>query len=57
MSVKVDLADIAAHVADRGAATLAAELYLAQCGVEWIRTHDVQALSDALAIRSALSEA
>jgi dihydropteroate synthase type 2 len=37
-------------VAERGAGTLAAELWLAQCGVEWIRTHDVRALRDALCV-------
>jgi len=39
---------------ERGAATLAAELYLADSGVQWIRTHDVAALADALAVRAAL---
>ncbi len=33
---------------DRLAATLAAELYAARHGVDWIRTHDVRALEDAL---------
>ena len=37
-------------VAERGAGTLATELWLAQCGVEWIRTHDVRALHDALRV-------
>jgi dihydropteroate synthase type 2 len=41
-------------VAERGAGTLAAELWLAQCGVEWIRTHDVRALSDALRVLHAV---
>jgi dihydropteroate synthase type 2 len=36
----------AAH--ERGPATLAAELWCAQAGVDWIRTHDVRAASDAL---------
>jgi dihydropteroate synthase type 2 len=36
--------------AQRGAATLAAELWAAQKGVAYIRTHDVQALRDALRI-------
>ncbi len=35
---------------ERGAATLAAELFAAQQGVDWIRTHDVRALRDALAV-------
>jgi len=33
---------------ERGPATLAAELWCATQGVEWIRTHDVRAASDAL---------
>jgi len=33
---------------ERGAATLAAELWCAAQGVDWIRTHDVRAASDAL---------
>ncbi len=43
-------------VGERGAGTLAAELWMAQCGVEWIRTHDVRALSDALRVLRALDE-
>ena len=39
---------------DRGAATLAAELYAARQGVDWIRTHDVRALRDAIAVQGAL---
>lgn len=39
---------------ERGAATLAAELYAAGRGVDWIRTHDVRALADALAVGRAL---
>lgn len=35
-------------VGERAAATLAGELWCAGAGVEWIRTHDVRALSDAL---------
>lgn len=41
-------------VQERGSATLAAELWCAEQGVEWIRTHDVRALSDALATRAAI---
>jgi dihydropteroate synthase type 2 len=41
-------------VANRGAATLAAELYAAEAGVDYIRTHDVAALRDALIVREAL---
>ena len=40
--------------ADRGAATLAAELFAANQGVEWIRTHDPASLRDALAVWGAL---
>jgi len=38
----------------RRAATLAAELWAADRGVDWIRTHDVRALRDALRVRDAL---
>jgi len=44
------------RVPGRGPATLAAELYAARQGVDWVRTHDVAALRDALAIWSALEE-
>jgi dihydropteroate synthase type 2 len=44
-------------VADVGSATLAAELYAAGQGVDFIRTHDVAAISDALTILTALTEA
>ncbi|MEO3795932.1 dihydropteroate synthase [Nonomuraea sp. B10E15] len=40
-----------------GSATLAAELYAARQGVDFIRTHDVAALSDALAVLAALESA
>lgn len=43
-------------VAEAGAATLAAELYAAAQGVDYIRTHDAGALSDGLRIWSALGE-
>jgi dihydropteroate synthase type 2 len=46
-----------APVERRGAATLAAELWAARCGVEHLRTHDVRALRDALAVESALHSA
>ena len=36
--------------AERGPATLATELFAAAKGVEYVRTHDVRALTDALAI-------
>ncbi len=39
-----------------GAATLAAELFAARSGVDWIRTHDVAALRDGLAIEAALNQ-
>jgi dihydropteroate synthase type 2 len=38
-----------------GSATLAAELFAARNGVDWIRTHDVRALRDGLAIEAALA--
>ncbi|MFZ1990793.1 MAG: dihydropteroate synthase [Alphaproteobacteria bacterium] len=40
---------------EAGPVTLAAELFAAAQGVDYIRTHDVKALKDALAIVSALS--
>ncbi len=43
--------------AERGAATLAAELYAAAHGAELIRTHDPAALRDALAVAAALAAA
>jgi dihydropteroate synthase type 2 len=42
---------------DRGAATLAAELYAAVHGADYIRTHDPAALRDGLAIMEALAAA
>jgi len=36
------------EVNERGSATLAAEIYLSYMGVDYIRTHDVRALKDAL---------
>jgi dihydropteroate synthase type 2 len=39
---------------DRGAATLAAELFAVRQGVDWIRTHDVRPLRDAIAVQVAL---
>ena len=41
-------------VDERGAATLAAELYAVRQGADWIRTHDVRAIRDALAVQGAL---
>jgi len=41
-------------IADAGPASLAAELYAALAGVDYIRTHDVRALCDALAVWNAL---
>lgn len=41
-------------VGERGAATLAAELFAAEAGADWIRTHDVRALRDGLAVQAAL---
>lgn len=40
-----------------GPATLAAELYAARKGVDYLRTHDVAALSDALKLTEALDDA
>ncbi len=42
------------EIAERGAATLAAELYAAAHGVDFLRTHDVRPLRDALAVVRAL---
>jgi dihydropteroate synthase type 2 len=42
-------------VAERGAATLAAELYAAASGVDYLRTHDVAALRDGLVTLAALA--
>jgi dihydropteroate synthase type 2 len=44
-------------LADIGPATLAAELYAAGQGADFIRTHDVAAISDALTILTALAKA
>ena len=41
-------------LAERGAATLAAEIWAAGQGVEFIRTHDVGALHDALSVLNAI---
>jgi dihydropteroate synthase type 2 len=41
-------------VDERGPATLAAELYAVRQGVDWIRTHDVRALRDGIAVQAAL---
>jgi dihydropteroate synthase type 2 len=41
-------------VDERGPATLAAELYAVRQGVDWIRTHDVRALRDGIAVQRAL---
>ena len=41
-------------VAERGAATLASELFAHAKGVEYIRTHDARALRDALAVWDAI---
>ena len=42
---------------ERGAASLAAELYAAAHGADYIRTHDPAALRDGLAVMAALEEA
>jgi dihydropteroate synthase len=43
-------------VDERGPATLAAELYAVRQGVDWIRTHDVRALRDAMVVQHALEK-
>jgi dihydropteroate synthase type 2 len=45
------------EVADIGPATLAAEIYAANRGADYIRTHDVRALRDALKVLSSLTQA
>src|SRR5262249_53781055 len=40
--------------AERGAASLAAELFAAEQGADFIRTHDVAALRDGLRVQAAL---
>src|SRR5688572_11174498 len=45
------------EVGERGAASLAAELWCASQGVEWIRAHDVRPLADALAVLRAIENA
>lgn len=42
-------------VKERGAGTLAAEIYLSYMGVDYIRTHDVRSLHDALKVLSTLN--
>ncbi|MEM7308317.1 MAG: dihydropteroate synthase [Planctomycetota bacterium] len=42
------------EVAERGPATLASELYACRAGVDYIRTHDVRALADAIAVQRAI---
>jgi len=44
-------------IADVGAASLGAELYAASQGVNYIRTHDVAALCDALTVHNAIAAA
>ncbi len=44
-------------LSERGAATLAAELWAVLSGVEFIRTHHVAPLRDALAVLSAIEAA
>ena len=41
-------------VTARGAGTLAAELWAARAGVAWLRSHDVRALRDALAVEQGI---
>jgi dihydropteroate synthase type 2 len=44
------------EIPERGAATLAAELFAASNGADYLRTHDVRALRDALAVARALAK-
>lgn len=44
-------------IGDRGAATLAAELWAVRNGAAWVRTHDVQALRSALLVEDAIRTA
>ena len=44
-------------VAQRGPATLAAELWAVRSGAAFVRTHDVKALRDALAVEAAIGAA
>ena len=44
-------------VGERAAGTLATEIWCAQHGVDWIRTHDVRALRDALVMLDAIERA
>jgi len=46
-----------ATAGELGAATLAAELYAAEHGADYIRTHDPSALADALRVMAALRDA
>lgn len=59
VSRKSFLAEVTGRVdpTERGAATLAAELYAAARGADYIRTHDAAALRDALAVTTALAAA
>ncbi len=45
------------EASERGAVTLAAEIYAALRGIDYIRTHDVRALADALKVLVALESA
>jgi len=45
------------QVVERGPGTLAAELWAVRQGVDWVRTHDVAALRDALRMEQAIQQA
>jgi len=57
VSRKSFLSDLSGRrgIGSRAAATLAAELFAAAAGAAWIRTHDVGALRDALAVAATLT--
>jgi dihydropteroate synthase type 2 len=59
VSRKSFLRAVAGHssAAELGAATLAAELYAAEHGADYIRTHDAEALVDGVRVAAALRAA
>ena len=58
VSRKSVIGEVTGRAVDRrGPGTLAAELWAARAGVDWIRTHDVAAFRDAWAVESAITAA